>query len=107
MTAICCELPPASVAAQRPARLADSPDVLHWHRSGFQLAQGDLQAGLQQMLDDNIVGGDLGWMVAGQVRGTSNSASSLELLDHWSDLRRERGVRRSATSLRALGTIYQ
>jgi hypothetical protein len=35
------------------------------------------------MLDDNIVGGDLGGMVAGQVRGASNPASALELLDHW------------------------
>jgi hypothetical protein len=84
VTAICCELPPASVAAQRPARLADSPDVLHWHRGGFQLAQGDLQACLQQVLDDDIVGGDLGMMVAGQGRsGASDPASAMELLDHW------------------------
>jgi hypothetical protein len=36
------------------------------------------------VLDDDIVGGDLGWMVAGQGRsGASDPASAMELLDHW------------------------
>jgi hypothetical protein len=35
------------------------------------------------MLDDNIVGGGFGWIVAGQVRGASDPTSAMELLDHW------------------------
>jgi hypothetical protein len=35
------------------------------------------------MLDDNIVGSDLGWMVAGQGWGAGDPASAMKLLDHW------------------------